>query len=104
MRHVDFKFDIYKIRVCLHIHVSCNFESLLRTDDLSPTLLQPAAQMDKISKSLSNDESIVEAPVTVVDVDDGDNYDDAYEDGEEFVEEDDNERVCRCEGPCPHKE
>ena len=57
--------------------------------------------MEKVAK-----ETIVEAPVTVVDIDDGDNFDDAAEDEDMFVEEDDDfvERVCRCEGPCPHKE
>ena len=55
--------------------------------------------MEKVSK-----ENIVEAPVTIVDVDDGDNYDDAAEDEDVFVDEEEDfivERVCRCEGGLP---
>ena len=51
--------------------------------------------------------TVVEASITVVDVDDGDNFDDVFDEEDMFVDEEEDifvERVCRCEGPCPHKE
>ena len=58
----------------------------------------------------------VEAPVTVVNVDDGDNYDDLYDEELAFANDDDfdvdeedfvvndGQSLCLCEGHCPHKE
>ena len=71
--------------------------------------------MDEVSKRQGEDVAVVEAAVTVVDVDDGDNYDDVFDEEEAFVDDDadvvdeeyfvvaDGQRLCLCEGPCPHK-
>ena len=71
--------------------------------------------MDEVSKRQAEDVSVVEAPVTVVNVDDGDNYDDVFEEEDAFVDDadvvvdeeyfvvGDGRHICLCEGPCPHK-